>query len=77
MTGVQTCALPIYINYAPNGWSAYEMPGEDKPQLGRTGMPSAIQMTLQFKETSFLTKSSFRTQADVEKAKYGTWSMQK
>ena len=50
----------ISINYAPNGWSAYEMPGENTPSLGRTGMPTAIQMTLDFKETQFLTKESFR-----------------
>ena len=36
------------------------MPGENSPSLGRTGMPTAIQMTLDFKETQFLTKESFR-----------------
>jgi hypothetical protein len=48
------------VNYTPNGFSAYEVPGEDKPSLGRTGMPVAIQMQLQFKETTFLTKADFR-----------------
>ena len=58
---ITTCILQnISINYAPNGWSAYEMPGENSPSLGRTGMPTAIQMTLDFKETQFLTKESFR-----------------
>jgi hypothetical protein len=58
---ITTCILQnISINYAPNGWSAYEMPGENDPKLGRTGMPTAIQMTLDFKETQFLTKESFR-----------------
>jgi len=51
----------ISVNYAPNGWSAYEMPGEDTPALGRTGMPTAIQMTLNFKETVIVTKQAFRT----------------
>ena len=56
------CVLTnISVNYAPNGWSTYEMPGELKPALGRTGMPTAIQMTLDFKETQFLTKTDFRT----------------
>jgi hypothetical protein len=41
------------------------MPGENAPKLGRTGMPTAIQMTLDFKETSFLTKKSFRGQQKV------------
>jgi hypothetical protein len=54
MTGIQ-------VNYAPNGWSAYEMPGENTPALGRTGMPTAIQMTLNFKETVIVTKQAFRT----------------
>ena len=53
MTGIQ-------VNYAPNGWSAYEMPGENDPRLGRTGMPTAIQMTLNFKETVIVTKQAFR-----------------
>lgn len=51
----------ISVNYAPNGWSAYEMPGEDDPRLGRTGMPTAIQMTMNFKETVIVTKQAFRT----------------
>jgi hypothetical protein len=63
---ITTCVLQnISLNYAPNGWSAYEMPGENAPKLGRTGMPTAIQMTLDFKETSFLTKKSFRGQQKV------------
>jgi len=66
---ITTCVLTsIDVNYAPDGWSAYEMPGENKPQLGRTGMPTAIQLALMFKETSFLTKSSFRTADDQLKA---------
>ena len=56
------CVLEsIDVNYAPNGWSAYEMPGESSPAIGRTGMPTAIQLTLGFKETQFLTKKDFRT----------------
>jgi hypothetical protein len=60
---ITTCILQnISVNYAPNGWSAYEMPSENYPSLGRTGMPTSIQMTLDFKETNFLTKESFRGQ---------------
>lgn len=63
---ITTCVLTsIDVNYAPNGWSAYEMPGENKPQLGRTGMPTAIQLALMFKETSFLTKASFRNEGVI------------
>jgi len=55
---VGTCILKgIQVNYAPNGFTAYEIPGENAPALGRTGMPVAIQITLQFQEVVILTKS--------------------
>lgn len=58
---ISTCVLTtIDMNYAPNGWSAYEVPGENNPSLGRTGMPVAIQLTLQFQEITYLTKEDFR-----------------
>ena len=57
----ESCVLQtMQVNYAPNGFSAYEVPGENKPALGRTGMPVAIQLTLSFKETTFLTKADFK-----------------
>ena len=56
-----SCVLEnISINYAPNGWSSYEVPGENIASRGRTGMPTAIQLTLQFKETTYLTKADLR-----------------
>ena len=58
---IATCVLTtIDVNYAPNGFSAYEVPGETAPALGRTGMPVAINLTLQFKETTYLTKDDFK-----------------
>lgn len=58
---ISTCVLTgIDVNYAPNGFSAYEVPGENKPALGRTGMPVAIQVNLQFQETTYLTKEDFK-----------------
>jgi len=57
---ISTCVLEsIQVNYAPNGWSAYEVPGENNPDLGRTGMPVGIQLSLQFRETTYLTKEDF------------------
>ena len=57
---ISTCVLEnINLNYSPNGFSAYEVPNETSPSLGRTGMPVAIQMTLQFKEVTYLTKEDF------------------
>ena len=64
---VATCVLTsIDVNYAPNGFSAYEIPGESQPSLGRTGMPVAIQMSLQFQETSYLTKNDFTGDTDFK-----------
>jgi hypothetical protein len=58
---IATCVLTtIDVNYAPNGFTAYEVPGEVAPTLGRTGMPVAINITLQFKETTYLTKDDFK-----------------
>lgn len=55
-----TCVLEnIQVNYAPNGFSAYESEG-DSGSLGGTGMPVAIQLSLSFRETSYLTKSDFK-----------------
>jgi len=57
---ISTCVLEsIDVNYAPNGFAAYEVPGENTPALGKTGMPVAIQLGLQFKETEILTKTNF------------------
>lgn len=58
---ISTCVLQsIEVNYAPNGgFAAYEVPGEINASKGRTGMPVAIQLSLQFMETEYLTKSHF------------------
>lgn len=58
---ISTCVLQsININYAPNGgFATYEVPGEIRAQTGRTGMPVAIQLSLQFMETEYLTKDHF------------------
>ena len=54
---ISTCVLEqIDVDYAPNGFSAYEVPGQNFPSAGGTGMPVAIRMSLQFKETQILTK---------------------
>ena len=54
------CVLKdIDINYAPNGFAAYEVPGQINASKGGTGMPVAIQLSLQFMETEYLTKDHF------------------
>jgi len=58
---IATCVLTdMAINYAPQGFAAYESVGDDNATLGGTGMPVAIQMTLSFMETTYLTKSDYR-----------------
>lgn len=57
---IATCVLKsVQVNYAPRGFAAYETVGENSAALGRTGMPVAIQMTLQFQETTYVTKEDF------------------
>jgi hypothetical protein len=57
---ISTCILSsIDLDYAPNGWAAYESVGEPKPGKGRTGMPVAIRLGLNFKETEYMTKDNF------------------
>ena len=71
---IATCVLTtIDVNYAPNGWSAYEVPGENAPALGRTGMPVTIQVTLQFQETTYLTKSDFKQDDDYLTQQYDSY----
>jgi len=53
---IGSCVLKsIQLNYAPAGWAAYEVPGKPA-EIGGTGMPVAIEMTLMFQETIYLTK---------------------
>jgi hypothetical protein len=57
---ISTCVLTsMDVDYAPSGFSAYEVHGESVPSMGRTGMPVAIRLSLQFKETEVLTKSYY------------------
>lgn len=54
---ISTCVLEtIDIDYAPNGFSAYEVPEQETATKGGTGTPTAIRLSLQFKETQIITK---------------------
>jgi len=58
---ISTCVLTsIGVDYAPNGWSAYEVEGDVVPRLGKTGMPVAIRLDLQFRETEIVTKDWYK-----------------
>jgi hypothetical protein len=68
---VSTCVLTdINVDYAPNGFAAYEVFGDGKPSLGGTGMPVGIRLSLQFKETEILTKSNFSSRGTSEGGVY-------
>jgi hypothetical protein len=63
---ISTCVMETMdVDYAPNGFSAYEVPGESA-QYGRTGMPVAIRMSLQFKETEIMTKTTYMSPVGQE-----------
>jgi len=56
---IGTCVLKnVQTNYAPKGFAAYET-GSGEVEEGGTGMPVAITMSLQFSETTFITKEDF------------------
>jgi hypothetical protein len=61
---ISTCVLlSIDLDYAPNGFHAFETPGDNSPKVGGTGMPTAIRMDLSFKETEIMTKFNFQDEA--------------
>jgi len=63
---ISTCVLmSIDMDYAPNGFHTFETPGDNSPQLGATGMPTAIRMDLSFKETEIMTKFNFQDEAGL------------
>jgi hypothetical protein len=58
LPAISTCVLTsVDVDYAPNGWSAYEIPNQNAT-MGGSGMPVATKLSLEFKETSIVTKSS-------------------
>jgi hypothetical protein len=74
---VSTCVLTnVSIDYAKNGFTTYEVEGENDPRLGRTGMPLTIGLSLSFTETQIITKEYYRgryqgRQAEVDKLNGG------
>jgi hypothetical protein len=64
LPAILNCVLEsMDVNYAPNGFSTYEEYGENKPSIGGTGMPVGIQLTLNFKETQYVTKQTIRQES--------------
>jgi len=66
---ISTCVLNgLNIDYAPSGFSTYEVPGETTPSVGRTGMPVGIRLQLNFTETQIITKNSLRPDSFASQA---------
>ena len=61
----------IQVNYAPTGFAAYEIPTDGQPKRGGTGMPVAIQLSLQFKETEIRTKASYDKEYGKNRSRAG------
>jgi len=67
---ISTCVLTsMDVDYAPNGFSAYETGAGNKVEYGGTGMPVAIKMSLDFKETTMVFKSSRQFNRDTTNLK--------
>jgi len=62
MDAISTCVLTnIAVDYTPKGFHAYESIGSiDNPELGKTGMPVGIGLSLSFMETQIITKEYYK-----------------
>ena len=57
-----SCVLEsVDLDFAPNGFAAYESVGQNSPTKGGTGTPVATRLSLSFKETTIVTKQDFET----------------
>lgn len=65
---ISTCILTsIDTDYAPNGWSSYEVPKDiGSPVLGSTGMPVGIKLSLVFQETEIITKDNYAFMSNLK-----------
>jgi len=63
---ISTCVLTnIAVDYTPKGFHAFESIGSiDNPQLGKTGMPVGINLSLSFFETQIITKEYYKDLRD-------------
>lgn len=58
---ISTCVCnSVNVDYAPNGFAAYEVQGNNEPGRGKTGTPVATRLTLQFTEITMITKELLR-----------------
>ena len=62
MDAISTCVLTnISVDYTPKGFHAFESINSiDYPEIGKTGMPVGINLSLSFMETQIITKEYYR-----------------
>ena len=67
LDAISTCVLTnIAVDYTPKGFHAFESIGSiDYPEIGKTGMPVGIGLTLSFMETQIITKEYYRNGFDI------------
>jgi hypothetical protein len=65
---ISTCALTsVSVDYAPNGFRAYEVPGVNTGEIGSTGMPVGIRVNLTFQELEIMTKFNYQDETNRRK----------
>ena len=66
MDAISTCVLKsIAVDYTPKGFHAFESIGSiNNPELGKTGMPVGINLSLSFMETQIITKEYYKGYSD-------------
>jgi hypothetical protein len=57
---ISTCVMTaLDVDYAPNGFAAYEEFENNNPEVGGTGMPVGIRLSMEFKETEIMLKNHY------------------
>jgi hypothetical protein len=68
MDAISTCVLTnVSVDYTPKGFHAFEsIDSIDNPELGKTGMPVGINLSLSFMETQIITKEYYRNDSGTQ-----------
>jgi hypothetical protein len=68
MDAISTCVLTnVSVDYTPKGFHAFESIGSiDTPEIGKTGMPVGINLSLSFMETQIITKEYYRNDSGTQ-----------
>jgi hypothetical protein len=62
---ISTCVLTsVNVDYAPGGFRTYEVPNQNKPAMGATGMPVGMRVNLTFRELEIMTKRNYANETN-------------